>query len=589
MHRLPVKVFKRFIRKSLVAGAVAFILSWIVLAGAFKIEAVYGIYQLMESFVYFQIFSSSTDPHPDIIMIDEEGQICGRKTYADLIEGLYQCGARVIAFDVLFKGEKEHSDDIMLAEATKKAASKVIHAIEFLSREQETVIPDRFRLELSEPIERDRFIENVYGASLPYPELLKVTRHLGNITSSTDITRHQAQYFPLLIYYNDHVYPSLPLLVALKYIDYPDSIIIKMLDESVLIKKDSLIFNIPLDNQSQILINFIHPSQFSGKVFSVDKCFELIAENSPIFKDKIILVGNTYESQEHSHAPHFESYPNLFIYAALISQLLNNENINEGILESVGMTFLLVVLSAIIFAVVFRKTGDHKYWLMYLFVLIILLMIGRLASHHGVKLAVVMSFTVFCISFTLSSKVFLNCVNTMKSVFMSFNCHDKAFAMRLKSGLEKHGIKVMDYLNYEELGEGIEDYINQSIYRSNLTLLIISREALRSEWVMLEVLSTLLFGKFAGKIKLLAIILDDTVFDVKFQKELAEIADVRLNELKDMGGDHMASKIERLEKYNNNLQKLLTQINEKIVADFRDEKLYDRELKKLIKQIEKAD
>ncbi len=392
--------------KTLGIGIAIFILAYIALQFLLKIPLIHGFYQTIESFIYFQIFTSTAHPSEHIIIIDEKDNSYNRDIYAKLISGLDRLDANVIAFDVLFAGNKNSMQDAALVTATQKASNKIIHAIEFLDREKHTVIPDRFHLKTSDKPSPDNFIENAYGAILPFDELLKVTKHLGVVAARTDIAYQDNQYFPMIAYYNDRLYPSMPLIAVMKFLDYPTDLLPALTEDEIELSVNSNILQIPIDAKTQTLINFILPLKFSGKTITFEEALKYIDENSSLFRDKIILIGNSFESTERTHGPHFQSYPNLFIYASLISQILNGEGIRQGILESLFFSFVLVILGIGWLIFISTKFTHINNFYVYLFSFVLLLFIAIISIKIGVRVYVIFPYALFCFSHALSKQYY---------------------------------------------------------------------------------------------------------------------------------------------------------------------------------------
>ena len=388
--------------KTLGIAAAGFILSWIALGLLFKLPFLHGFYETVESFIYYQIFTSTAEPSAHLIIIDEEETEYDRRTYAELMAGLDRLGAKAIALDVLFAGAKDSAQDAALVAAMQSASGKVILAVEFIDRDNHAIIPDRFHLKVPGEPSPEGFIEGVYGAQLPFGDLLEVTKSLGHVTQAADVTRRAQEYFPLLIHYNDRLYPALPLLAVMKFLDCPTVTLLELPDKMITLNNGVTKLEIPVDHKMQTLINFIAPEKFSGKIFSVNETLAHIQANQNIFKDKIVLIGNSLNSQEQTHGPHFRSYPNLFIYGALISQMLNGQAIREGTLENFYCSFALVMLGLIWLFFVSNKSGRVRPWQIYVFSFPLLLAVAALSIDLGVKIYVLLPYAVFCIVYAAS-------------------------------------------------------------------------------------------------------------------------------------------------------------------------------------------
>jgi hypothetical protein len=389
--------------KTIGIGMLFFILSYLLFEFLFMIPAIHGLYETLETFIYYQIFASTTQPSEHLIIIDEGDAIYDRNTYAKLIAELDRLGAKAITLDVLFPDKRDSVQDAALIKATEQASDKIIHAVEFIDHEKLETIPERFQFRTLQKPLPDHFTQNIYGAVLPFAELLKATRHLGAVAASTDLAYRSEQYFPMLLFYNDKIYPSMPLLAAMKFLNYPTDSLPPIIEDEIVLKTDEESYRIPLDAKSQTLINFISLKKFAGKYMKMEKAFEYFDENNAIFQNKIIIIGNSFDSQDYVHGPHFQSYANLFVYASLISQILNNQCIREAILESLFCSFVLVILGIIWTLFFSNKYTRIKNWIIYIFSFIMLLALAIISIRLSVKLYVILPYAMFFITYALTN------------------------------------------------------------------------------------------------------------------------------------------------------------------------------------------
>jgi len=388
--------------KTIGVGIIFFMASYFFIELLLMIPPLHGLYETLETFIYYQIFSTTAHPHEKLLIIDEGDHIYDRKNYARLISELDRLGASVIAFDVLFAGKRDSTGDAALVTATAAAAEKIIHAIEFVDREKLATIPERFQMKMGTKPSSDNFIQNIYGAVLPFNDLLQVTQHLGVVAAGTDFAFRDEQYFPMIIHYNDQLYPSLPLLAAMKLLNHSTDSRLVLGDDRIEIKSGPDSYHIPIDARCQTLINFIPTEKFSGKYMKMDKAFQYFDENNPIFEGKIIVIGNSFDSQEQINGPHFQSYPNLFIYASLISQILNKEGIREGVLESLLFSFILTIAGIGWIVFFSTKFTRIKNWHSHIFCFIILLAIAIISLRMRVKSYVILPYVIFVMTYSLS-------------------------------------------------------------------------------------------------------------------------------------------------------------------------------------------
>ena len=402
--------------KTFLLALVLFVLSYFFVQLLMRIPIIHGLYETLETFVYFQIFSSTAHPSEHLIIIDEGEKVYDRNSYARLLSGLDQSGAKVIALDVLFPDKRDSSQDAALVNTTQALSNKIIHAIEFVDQQKHAVIPERFQFKTSVKPAPDNYIENIFGAVLPFADLLQAASHLGVVNARVDFAYRDEQYFPMIICYNHQLYPAMPLLAVMQFLGCLTDSLPKIVDDEIELKVNSVSYRIPLNAKSQTLINFIPEAVFAGKYISMEKAFEYIQQDSPLFLDKIVLIGNSFESKEFTHGPHFQSYPNLFLYASLISQILNNEVIREGILESLLFSFLLFMLAINWLFFFSGKFSGLKNSYILLFSFLLLLCIAIFSLRMGVKTYVILPFVIFIIPYTLAKLYYQKRIPTIGTI-----------------------------------------------------------------------------------------------------------------------------------------------------------------------------
>ena len=550
-------------------GVFIFILTWIVFTILFQWNPAYGLYEVVESFFYYQTFRSTAEPNENLIIIDEEDLRYNRSDYADLILGLDQQGAKVIAFDILFAGEDDKIRDERLVKATRTAGSKVIHAAEFYGVEKNAFIPERFRIKTDTNPRPDGFIEGIYGVTLPFAGLLDATRYIGNITARSDITGRAEQYFPLLVYYNNTLYPSLPFLAVLNFLGGANDALLRVTGDSLVYRTNAHFLSIPTDNKSQILINFIQPLKFAGKLISIENALNQMKTNPEIFKSKIILVGNSQESREQTKGPHFQNYPNLIIYATIISQLLNQQNIKEGALESILTGFVLLAVGLVwLFTKKFKRI---KIWMVLLLSFFVLLIISALLISIRIKIYIVLPYLVFCLSMVLIKFYFRHGSSRIRTVFISYSSEDFHFAKKINTALIKKGILTIFASEKPSPGKGLWQFIKESVRNSDYTVMVASKNSLKSSWVCAEFVETRNHEHVLDAEKFLPVHIDYDIFDHQYRSKLESTIDWKEYEI--------------MKGYRNNFLAMLEALQLTISLDL-SEQVFDKNIDRLIERIE---
>jgi|GEM_PF-2861714 len=597
--------------QTLVTGILIFPLSLIILGILFNLPLIHGLYETLESFIYFHIFISTANPSEHIIIIDEEQEknVFNREQYAQLLEKLGQMGAKVIALDVVFDTQKDSLTDARLAQVTQQNRDKLIHAVEFISHDNHAIIPPRFHLQVREKPSRDNYIEGISGAILPYPELLTVTDYLGHVTARSDEAGRDEQYFPLIVYYNNQIYASLPLMAVMKFLDCPDSLLFKKAGDHLLLAGKTDTLKIPVNSKTQVLINFMNRSNFAGKIFSFDQAIAFSADDSLLIKNKIVLIGNSLDSGDQADAPHFQSYPNLIIYAGLISQILNQENIREGIFESIFLAFGLVLL-ALLFLIYFRnRIKRFRRWYLYIFSLVLIILIAIITLNFRIRLYIMLPYISFILTFLATKKFYRHRLRKItqaakqqaaqiERVFISYSHEDTAFVKRLKSALEAQGVAISIDIDTLKFGDQIEEFITRSVESTDFTISIVSKNSLQSAWVIEESLETLLYEKFTHHKKYVPIFIDKEFLEDTFQNQVIEgiensinkiVAEINRLSKKYIPSTNLDQKKTKLMELRNNIHKILTQLNESLVGDFSSDEKFEENLPKLIALIKQEE
>ncbi|MGH7491852.1 MAG: CHASE2 domain-containing protein, partial [bacterium] len=415
--------------RTLAIGFVLFVVSWFLLSFLLRVDFIHALHETSEAFIYNQIFASRARPSEDVILLDEGQNEHSRQHYGNLIASLDAAGAKVIALDVLFNAERDSAQNILLITSTRKASRKIIHATEFIGIDNDEIIPHRYHLRTLGNCPVD--FERANGVLLPFRDLLKAIKHLGHITHTASMTGREEHYFQPVICYNDRLYPSLPLLAVMKFRDCPTDTLPHAPEEDVVVFKSDTIDTqsiIPINHRGQALINFIPKKEFLTRTYLIDSVRSLIMREPTIFNNKIVLIGNSFDSQEQSNGPHFETYPNLIIYATLISQMLRGENIREGILESilyslallalwlVGLTFMserleqfkLLILRLV--GQMLRLEGFERFkfwpWEYYALAFLFFLIVAALNLLLGIRIYIILPYVAFCASSLLSKRYY---------------------------------------------------------------------------------------------------------------------------------------------------------------------------------------
>lgn len=163
-------------------------------------------------------------------------------------------------------------------------------------------------------------------------------------------------------------------------------------------------------------------------------------------------------------------------------------------------------------------------------------------------------------------------------VFLSYSSRERETALKLKSSLERLGVTVRIDVEALRPGQGIRSFILESIRGTTATLLLVSQASLVSDWVALEVGTSLADIDLWGKRAFVAGYLDDGFFDPKFRLQATDTIDARLKQIEDLLPDYIQRKLDtndlddekaRLHKLRNELGTILSFLKNCLAVDLR--------------------
>jgi formylglycine-generating enzyme required for sulfatase activity len=188
-------------------------------------------------------------------------------------------------------------------------------------------------------------------------------------------------------------------------------------------------------------------------------------------------------------------------------------------------------------------------------------------------------------------------VTTMNKVFISYSHHDKAIADKLKKSLALNGITIIIDSEGMAAGENIQQFIEDSIRNSDVTLSIVSNKSIESAWVALESITTYWQEKFErGGRRLIPCYIDPDFLDDDYSLKIAPRIEQEIEKLEALIGqhapikldpEHLQSKKTRLYDLRNNLPRILLRFRDSLTLDIREEK-YDQSLKTIIETIKSS-
>ncbi|MEN3013848.1 MAG: adenylate/guanylate cyclase domain-containing protein [Endomicrobiia bacterium] len=246
-----------------------------------------------------------------------------RKIVAKAVENLFNCGAKIVALDILYPEKSNESSDLALHNALKKGNS---------------VIASHFE-SFYENVLKDNTIQKVLIEKIIEPiELFNRVCKVGFTNIEPDEDGVVRSVF-LTKQFNQKTYYSFNYIIAKEFLGKVS---------------EKLLSNLP----SKIFINFYGPSEYFNKKENkiettfIGYSFIDIYNNliPPIWiKDKIVLIGATATgSYDHYPTPFIKTYPGVELNATVIENLLFKTYLRkkfDKIHNILFITFTTILLS----------------------------------------------------------------------------------------------------------------------------------------------------------------------------------------------------------------------------------------------------
>lgn len=155
--------------------------------------------------------------------------------------------------------------------------------------------------------------------------------------------------------------------------------------------------------------------------------------------------------------------------------------------------------------------------------------------------------------------------NATAQAFISYSSHDSDVAHRLLQVLEQNGISARIDTRAIQGGEDIREFILESIRTTRATIWIVSKKSLQSDWVALEILSTLQDAELWGR-SLFPCYLDREFFEASFLDDTVKAIDGKLEDIFNryarrhkghLGTDDIDDEKKRLIRHRDGLSKVI--------------------------------
>jgi hypothetical protein len=185
----------------------------------------------------------------------------------------------------------------------------------------------------------------------------------------------------------------------------------------------------------------------------------------------------------------------------------------------------------------------------------------------------------------------------MKKVFISYSQKDKEVAAKVKVALEAQGISVTIDSESMPAGGDIRTFIDKSIRETQVTLSIVSRSSLESDWVALESIESFTAEKYVQGKKFIAGYIDDQFLNPAFLIEAVRRIDLENDELGRLIVEGAALKVDTVDlqtiksrkfKLRNNLSEILNRLRGSLVLDLREPE-FEKSLKQIVAEIAKLE
>lgn len=184
-------------------------------------------------------------------------------------------------------------------------------------------------------------------------------------------------------------------------------------------------------------------------------------------------------------------------------------------------------------------------------------------------------------------------METMNSIFISYNHKDKEVASKIRKKLEEEfDLEVRIDTESLKAGEDIKEFIERAIRETDVTLSIVSINSLMSSWVALESIQTFAAQKVISK-KFIAGFIDNSFFshdfiDSALDKVEDEVINIKTRIKKRLDKNRNINDLQtELERYNSlvfNLPKIIDRLKTSLSVDI-SEKNFDIGIAKIVDSI----
>jgi CHASE2 domain-containing sensor protein len=335
---LPINKKLRLIFIGLATNAVAGLVVTILLA---ILPRTWDLSKSLDLYFYNKMFQPRLRPPANILIIDSNDPAGNRSRseYAAMIRQLQQAGVKSIAFDLVFLAPHDYDPegDREFVESVSEFP-QVILAINFGSDQPPSPSAKMILEQLALPgtlcqvlLPRNIAIRQV---ELPFDHLMAVVRHVGHINTANKEYHH----FPAAMTFEGKCYASLPVELARVYFESEESLPLSSEPATnghaqSRTTSDHLFRLIKnhLDEDGQLLVNFISEYEFRSNFFSWNDAKQLLQSRADRFQNAVVLIVNpSADAQSYVPSP-LGPYPSWALLTSITSQLLLGKYIDASV------------------------------------------------------------------------------------------------------------------------------------------------------------------------------------------------------------------------------------------------------------------
>lgn len=264
-----------------------------------------------------------------------------RTEWARTIDILAESGTRLVGLDVLFDASRFPAEDRALVEAIANHGSVVSSVVMTPADEENFLYPmtrppeglqaERFQLDI--PADLALTLPAYRRMEPDFVALSNASARIGAVNLSSD-QDGVLRRIPLFARFNDQVYPTLALAMAMELLDV-QGIRYEEENGTILLETPAETVAVPVDDQGRMLI-YYHGPYGTFRYISLTNLLREMYEQRDntnslaYFRDKVVLVGASAPGLFDLRAiPRQPSFPGVEVHANVLYQLLQGHFLRE--------------------------------------------------------------------------------------------------------------------------------------------------------------------------------------------------------------------------------------------------------------------